>query len=68
MRLEIRENTELKNALKLANLVYSGGEAKHLIKDGAVKLNGEIETRVSKILFDGDVIEFNGEEITVSII
>lgn len=68
MILEVRENTELKNALKLANLVYSGGEAKHLIKEGAVKLNGVVETRVSKKLFEGDVIEFEGNSVTISII
>lgn len=68
MILEVRENTELKNALKLANLVYSGGEAKHLIKEGAVKLNGVVETRVSKKLFEGDVIEFEGTRVTISII
>ncbi len=48
---------QLDQFLKLANIVQSGGEAKHLIQGGEVKLNGEIETRRKKKLQPGDVIE-----------
>lgn len=48
---------QLDQFLKLANVVQSGGEAKHLIQGGEVKLNGEVETRRKKKLHDGDIIE-----------
>jgi len=48
---------QLDQFLKLANVVQSGGEAKHLIQGGEVKLNGEIETRRKKKLQQGDIIE-----------
>ena len=51
--------------LKLAGLVLSGGEAKHLIQDGHVRLNGEIETRRSKKLREGDQVALG--EITVTV-
>ena len=47
--------------LKVKGLVGSGGEAKVLIREGVVKLNGEVETRRRKQLFEGDRVEFNGE-------
>ncbi|MCI5675644.1 MAG: RNA-binding S4 domain-containing protein [Ezakiella sp.] len=68
MILEVRENTELKNVLKLASLVESGGVSKHLIKDGEVKLNGIVETRVSKKVEDGDIVEYSGEIVEIKII
>ena len=68
MILKVKTDTELKNALKLASLVESGGVSKHLIKDGAVKLNGEIEVRPSKKLHAGEKIEFNGQEIIIEIV
>ena len=52
--------------LKLKNVVSSGGEAKILIQGGAVKLNGEVETRRRKQLFAGDRVEFEGEEYPVT--
>lgn len=48
---------QLDQFLKLANVVQSGGEAKHLIQGGEVKLNGEVETRRKKKLQPGDIIE-----------
>lgn len=45
---------KLDSLLKLANLVMSGGEAKLLIMDGQVKVNGEIETRRGRKLYPGD--------------
>ena len=51
--------------LKLANLVGSGGEAKILITDGLVKVNGEVEERRGRKLQEGDVVQLDdGEPVT----
>lgn len=55
-----RSPVELYKVLKFENLAASGGEAKYLIADGYVRVNGEIETRKRKKIFPGDVIEFEG--------
>ena len=52
--------------LKLKCVVNSGGEAKVLIQGGYVKLNGDVETRRRKQLFEGDVVEYDGQEFLVS--
>lgn len=59
------EFIKLGQALKLANLVESGVDAKLVIQDGLVKVNGSFETQRGKKLYDGDVVEFNGEAFTV---
>ena len=59
------EFIKLGQALKLAGLVSSGVDAKFLIQDGQVKVNGEIETRRGKKLYDGDCFEFEGTTVTV---
>jgi ribosome-associated protein len=51
---------ELHKILKFENLAASGGEAKHMIAEGRVKLNGRIETRKQKKIYPGDVIEAEG--------
>lgn len=51
--------------MKLNNLVASGGEAKHLIQDGNVKVNGQIETRRGKKLRAGDVVEAFGQKLRI---
>ena len=48
---------KLDSLLKLANLVMSGGEAKLLIMDGQVTVNGELETRRGRKLYPGDRVE-----------
>ena len=66
MELEIRdEYIKLGQAMKLARLVSSGIEAKVIIQDGQVKVNGEVDTRRGKKLYSGDYFEFNGETVTV---
>ena len=66
MEIEIRdEYIKLGQALKLAGLVSSGIEAKVVIQDGQVKVNGEVDTRRGKKLYSGDRFEFNGEVVTV---
>ena len=52
-------------ALKAANLVEDGVEAKYVIQDGEVLVNGETDTRRGRKLYDGDVISFHGEEIKI---
>ncbi|SMY35854.1 ribosome-associated protein [Photobacterium malacitanum] len=56
---------ELYKVLKIANLVSGGGEAKYAISEGYVAVNGEIELRKRCKIYDGDVIEFNGEYFVV---
>lgn len=60
-----REPVELYKVLKFENLVMSGGEAKHCIAEGMVRLNGEVETRKRKKLYAGDVIEFQEIELVL---
>ena len=52
--------------LKLAGLVDSGVDAKFVIEDGLVKLNGEKELRRGKKIYKGDIVEFDGKEVTVT--
>lgn len=64
--IKLREEyIKLGQALKAANLVEDGVEAKYAIQDGEVKVNGEMETRRGRKLYDGDVISYNGEEIRI---
>lgn len=61
-------NTEfikLDALLKFASLVGSGGEAKMLIQDGQVKVNGEVCTMRGKKIRPGDTVSVNGSEVTV---
>lgn len=56
------EYIKLDAFLKWANIVGSGVEAKHLIQDGLVKVNNEVEVRRGKKLYKGDIVEFEGKE------
>ncbi|MEA4992330.1 MAG: RNA-binding S4 domain-containing protein [Oscillibacter sp.] len=58
------EYVKLQDLLKLANLVYSGGEAKERIQGGEVMVNGEICTQRGKKLRPGDVARLDGQECT----
>lgn len=57
-----RQPVELFKVLKFEALVGSGGEAKAVVAQGFVRVNGEIETRKRKKIRVGDIIEFNGEQ------
>ena len=59
------EYIKLQDALKYANLVYSGGEAKQLILDGQVKVNGEVCEMRGKKLYPGDKFSFMGHIIVI---
>ena len=61
------EFIKLQDAMKFANVVYSGGEAKTLIQEGQVKVNGEVCTMRGKKLYPGDKFEFMGETYLISI-
>ena len=51
--------------LKLVNVVDTGGAARALLESGAVKVNGEVETRRGRQLAPRDVVEVGGETVTV---
>ncbi len=57
---------KLGQALKLAGLAESGVDAKFMIQDGLVKVNGKVETQRGKKLVAGDVVEFDGNTIKIS--
>ena len=59
------EYIKLGQALKAANLVESGVDAKFAIQDGLVKVNGEVSYQRGKKLVAGDVVEFDGETIKI---
>ncbi|MFZ2707899.1 MAG: S4 domain-containing protein YaaA, partial [Leptotrichiaceae bacterium] len=64
--IEIKtEFIKLDQLLKWANFVAVGTEAKMFIINGEVKVNGEVEVRRGKKIYSGDIVEFNGEKITV---
>lgn len=64
--IKLREDyIKLGQALKAAGLVESGLDAKEVIQDGLVKVNGEIETRRGKKLVNGDIVLFDGEQIKI---
>lgn len=60
------EYIELVRLLKAAKLVNSGGEAKIMVTDGLVKVNGKKETRKRVKLRKGAVISFNDQEVKIS--
>ena len=61
------EFIKLQDAMKFANIVYSGGEAKQLILEEQVKVNGETCTMRGKKLYPGDRFEFMGQKYLVCI-
>ena len=61
------EYIKLQDAMKLANIVYSGGEAKQLILESQVKVNGETCTMRGKKLYPGDRFAFLGQSYLVCI-
>lgn len=60
-----RSPIELYKILKMENLTASGGEAKFVIADGQVTVNGKTETRKRKKIFPGDIIEFGGTRLKI---
>ena len=62
-----REPVELYKVLKFEDMVDSGGEAKTVIDQGLVLVNGEVETRKRKKIVSGDTIEFDGQTIKIKL-
>lgn len=60
-----QEPVELYKILKFESIVSSGGEAKAVIDDGQVLVNGLVETRKRKKIISGDIIEFMGNEFKI---
>ena len=59
------EFIKLGQVMKLAGLVDSGVDAKIVIQDGLVKVNGEIDTRRGRKIVAGDIVEYEGNKIKV---
>ena len=59
------EFIKLGQALKAAGFAESGVDAKDVILDGLVEVNGKVETRRGRKLYDGDKVSFDGEEIQI---
>lgn len=66
LEIKIRDEfIKLGQALKLAGVVEDGVEAKYVITDGLVKVNGEVDERRGRKVYEGDTISYNGKEIKV---
>lgn len=64
--IKLREEyIKLGQALKAAGMVESGVDAKFVIQDGLVSVNGAVEVQRGKKLYDGDVVTFDGQEIRI---
>ena len=59
------EFIKLGQALKAAGLVESGVEAKEVIQEGLVLVNGEVDTRRGRKLYEGDVVSFENQTIKI---
>ena len=67
MEIKIRDEfIKLGQALKLAGVVEDGVEAKYAIQDGLVQVNGEVDQRRGRKIYEGDVITFEDQEIKVT--
>ena len=56
---------KLGQVLKLAGMVGSGVEAKAVIQDGQVKVNGEVDTRRGRKVYPQDTVEYGGQQVVV---
>ena len=59
------ECIKLGQAMKLAGAVNEGFEAKAVIQDGLVRVNGEVDTRRGRKLYEGDVFSFDGKDYEI---
>ena len=64
-KLKKEEYIELVKLLKVTNICGSGGEAKHVVDQGTVKRNGEIEMRKRCKLVKGDIVEFLDKKVLI---
>ena len=64
--IKLREDyIKLGQALKAVGYVESGVDAKFVIQDGLVKVNGQVEVQRGKKLVSGDIVEFDGKSIQI---
>ena len=64
--IELREEyIKLGQALKAAGFVEDGVEAKIEIQNGMVKVNGEVDTRRGRKLYEGDIVSYKDDEIII---
>lgn len=59
------EYIKLGQALKAAGMVSTGVDAKVVIQDGLVTVNGNAELQRGKKLYDGDIVEFQGQQVKI---
>ena len=59
------EYIKLQDLLKLAGLTYTGGEAKVMVQEGLVTVNGEVCTMRGRKIRPGDIVEFDGKTLEV---
>lgn len=59
------EFIKLGQLLKAASLVGSGVDAKFVIQDGLVKVDGEVDTRRGRKIYEGMIVEYDGEQVKV---
>jgi len=62
-----REPVELYKILKFESMVASGGEAKQVIAEGMVLVNGAVETRKRRKIVAGDTIRFEGDQVRIQL-
>ena len=61
----VTEYIELQNALKLLDYISTGGESKHFLQENKCFVNGEIETRRGRKLYDGYTLEVNKKKYLI---
>ena len=67
MEVTIRDDfIKLGQVLKLVSVVQDGVEAKYVIQEGKVKVNGEVDLRRGRKIYPGDIVTFGDTEITVT--
>jgi len=64
---ESRRFIKLDQFLKWQGLVETGGQAKQVVQSGAVRVNGQVETRRGRKLVDGDTVTVGGRTYTVKL-
>ena len=62
------EFIRLDNLIKFAGIAHTGGQAKFMIQNGEILVNGEVCTMRGKKMRNGDTAEYNGKLVEVSII
>jgi len=65
MTSEAGETIRLDQFMKFVGLARSGGQAKHMIQNGEVRVNGEVETRRSRKLREGDLVTIGDQTVEV---